>query len=309
MKSFSDIEYSSLISILIREENYIDVSNMNKLTSLRKHGEILVRKILNIGSDIQIMLGKVVKNSKDLVIKNSINILDVDLQTKLVDEVKAFNQLVRDGSHTQRTTDYMDEEVKEAEDKFFELYAILFIKYFKEIGVGLETPPRILRLFSLMPPIIRLKTWSYLFEKDNDNVIIADKLCLAIIKTNDKAEALNWLKKNEKIIRNMSYPSKEEIIKYNMMHKVEIAPGQYKAIVSMNFSGYNNMYELLECKIRDFRTSINESGKLYKSFEEALSFYKQEREKYATIEETKTLIELMDFVYIGRKESVAGTPV
>lgn len=304
MVTFSDEEYNDLISNLIKEANYIDVSNMNKMTSLRKHGEILVRKILDIGNDTQIMLGQVCLKSNNPVIKERMSTLNVDLQKKLTDEVKAFNRLVRDGSHTQRTTDYSDQEVKDAEDGIFELYAILFIKYFIDIGVGLKTSPHILKLFSILPPIIRFKVWSYLFEKDQNNVIVADKLCLAIIKKAGKGDALIWLKEKESVIRNMRYPSSDEIDAYNEMRIVEISPGQYGYSVSMDFSRYSNMYDLLKSKIEDPRTSMNESGKLYKSFEEALVFYKQIREVYANINETKDLTVLMDFVYIGRRESV-----
>jgi len=308
MNTFSDKEYTNLISNLIREINYIDVSNMNKMSSLRKHGEILVRKILDIGNDTQIMLGQVVLNSKNPVIKEKMQALDGNLQIKLVNEVASFNRMVRDGSHTQRTTDYSDEEIKNAEDKICELYAILFSKYFIEISVGMETSPCVLRLFSLLPPIIRYKTWSYLFDKNN-NVIVADKYCLAIIKNAGKNEALKWLNDNESIIKNLAYPSKEEVDAYNELHIVEISPGKYAAAVSMDFSRFTNLYELLEDKINDPRTSVNESGKLYKSFEEALVFYKQIRETYANIQETKSLLELMDFVYIGRRESIKHTIV
>jgi len=306
MNDFSDNEYKNLILNLIREVNYVDVSNMNKLSSLRKHGEIIVRKILNIGNGTQIMLGQVAQNSKNEDISTALRDLDVDLQNKLIHVVSVFNRLIRDSCHTQRTSDYTEEEVKEAEDKICELYAILFIKYFSEIEVGIETSPHVLRLFSVLPPIIRFKVWSYLFEKNN-NVIIADKFCLAIIKKDGKKEALKWLNDNEALIRNMHYPSCAEIDRYNKMHIVWTEPGKYIFSVSLAFSKYSNMYDLLKDKIEDPRTSINESGKMYKTFDEALIYYKQIRERYANRDDTKKLIELMDFVYIGRRESIAPT--
>lgn len=304
MNDFSDNEYNDLISNLIREVNYVDVSNMNKMSSLRKHGEIIVRKILNIGNETQIMLGQIVPNSSNNDVRVTLSALDADLQIKLIDVVKVFNRLVRDGSHTQKTSDYTNNEVKDAEDKICELYAILFIKYFIEIGIGIETSPHVLRLFSLLPPIIRFKVWSYLFEKNNNNVIVADKYCLSIIKKDGKEEALNWLNNNEAIIRNMSYPSSDEINAFNEKRIVEIAPGKLGIVVSIDFSRFSNMYDLLKNKIKDPRTSVNESGKMYKSFDEALVYYRQVREGYANIDDTKKLLELMDFVYIGRRESI-----
>lgn len=50
MDTFSNSHYSVLISNLLNDTQYIEISNMGKLAGLRKHAEVLVRKILDIGN-------------------------------------------------------------------------------------------------------------------------------------------------------------------------------------------------------------------------------------------------------------------
>lgn len=63
------------------------------------------------------------------------------------------------------------------------------------------------------------------------------------------------------------------------------------------------MYDLLYDKISDPRTSINESGKMYRSFEEVIEYYKNYKRHMLQInsEEITKFHSLMDFVYLGRK--------
>lgn len=84
---------------------------------------------------------------------------------------------------------------------------------------------------------------------------------------------------------------------------VEVEPDVFRPVVTLNFDAYDNMYDLLLSKINDPRTSVNESGKMYKSFEEAVEHYKNyKKENIASTssEEMATLCSLMDFVYLGR---------
>lgn len=102
-----------------------------------------------------------------------------------------------------------------------------------------------LRLFSLLPPVIRYKTWKYLFEKDKNNIQVVDKLCLAIIKCYDKEMAYKWLEDNAETIKAIPYPGRGEIDKYDSMHMVEVEPDVFRPVVTLNFDAYDNMYDLL----------------------------------------------------------------
>ncbi len=214
-----------------------------------------------------------------------------------------INPLGRDSTHTQHTKEFSNEEVGSVEDAILDLYALIFIKYFLDIQVSIYSPPQVLKMFSLLPPIIRYKTWKYLFEKDKKNIQVADKLCLSIIKLFNKEIAYKWLDDNSETIKAIPYPTKYEIEKYDRINSIEISPGIYQAFVSLNFDEYNNMYDLLYAKISDPRTSINESGKMYKSFEEAIEHYNNYKRNMIrdNSKEMMTFYSLMDFVYLGRK--------
>ena len=69
----------------------------------------------------------------------------------------------------QHTDDFSDEEVESVEDAILDLYALIFIKYFLDIQVSIYSTLQILREFSILPPIIRYKTWRFLYEKDKNN--------------------------------------------------------------------------------------------------------------------------------------------
>lgn len=302
MKEFCEKEYETLIANLLHDTHYIEISNMGKLKGLRQQAEILVRKLLNIGSDNSIMLGQVIEKSSNKVIEKRINRLEDGIRIQLIEIVNRINIVARESAHTKRTDEYTNEEIKQVENSILDLYALLFINYFIKYKVDIYFSPIVLHEFSILPPIIRYKTWNYLYEQDKNNIQVVNKLCLSIIKTYDKEKAFKWLNKNEEDIRKIPYPTAEEKIKYIYKGGVEIEPGKYQ--VSLDFDSYDNMYDLLYAKTVDSRTSINESGVLYKTFEEAIIYFKEYKKNkvYSEADEEKELHSLMEFVYLGRKE-------
>ena len=300
MDTFNNSEYKLLISSLLNDTQYIKISNMGKIAGLRKHAEVLVRKILNIGNNQKIMLGQIKNNSDNSAVKKGLNELGDDLSNELIKIIKIINPLGIDGTHTQHTADFSKQEVDSIEDAILDLYALLFIKYFTNIEISIYVEPQTLHIFSLLPPIIRYKTWNYLFNKDQNNIQVVNKLCLSIIKVFDKNIAYKWLEDNSKIIKAIPYPNADDIKKYKSINTFEIMPGLYRMSVSLDFDSYNNMYDLLYDKINDTRTSINEAGKMYKNFEEAIDYYNRVIIEYRNILD-KDFLDLMEFVYIGRK--------
>lgn len=303
MNEFNDSEYAVLIGNLLHDTQYIEISNMGKLAGLRKHAEVMVRKILDIGNSKSLMLGQVKKKSSNAAVNSGMKNLGNELSDRLIKIIGKINPLGRDSTHTQHTKEFSNEEVESVEDAILDLYALIFIKYFLDIQVSIYSPPQVLKMFSLLPPVIRYKTWKYLFEKDKKNIQVADKLCLSIIKLFNKEIAYKWLDDNSETIKAIPYPTKYEIEKYDRINSIEISPGIYQAFVSLNFDEYNNMYDLLYAKISDPRTSINESGKMYKSFEEAIEHYNNYKRDMIrdNSKEMMTFYSLMDFVYLGRK--------
>lgn len=303
MDTFSNDEYAVLMGNLLHDTQYIEISNMGKMAGLRKHAEVIVRKILNIGSRKQLMLGQIKKESNNPIVKSRMDSLGDELSDRLISIVGRINPLGRDGTHTQHTDDFSDEEIMSVEDAILDLYALIFIKFFLDIQVSIYSTPQVLREFSILPPIIRYKTWSFLYEKDKNNIQVVDRLCLSIIKLYNKPTAYKWLEDNRETIKKIPYPTKSEVEKYNLLHAIEVEPGEYRAFVSLNFDEFSNMYDLLYSKISADETSINESGKMYKSFEEAVVYYKNYKGNMDqnTSEELEKLHPLMDFVYLGRE--------
>ena len=303
MDNFIDSEYAILIGNLLHDTQYIEISNMGKMAGLRKHAEVMVRKILNIGNSKQLMLGQIKKQSNNPAVKSGMDNLGDELSDRLINIVGKINPPGRDGTHTQHTDDFSDEEIAGVEDAILDLYSLIFIKFFLDIQVSIYSTPQILYEFSFLPPIIRYKTWSYLYEKDKNNIQVANKLCLSIIKLFDKPTAYKWLRDNCEAIKKIPYPTKSEVEKYNRIHSFEVTSGIYRAIVSLDFDKYSNMYDLLYSKISDARTSVNEAGKMYKDFEEAIEYYRNYKSSImpSNSEEIKKFHSLMHFVYLGRK--------
>ena len=300
MDTFSNSQYSGLICELLNDTQYIKISNRGKLAGLRNHAEVLVRKILNLGNNQKLMLGQIRIDSDNLAVVKSLDNLGKELSDELIRIIKNINVLGREGAHTQHVDEFSNEEVEGVEDAILELYALMFIRHFQKIKISIYSDPQVLSMFSLLPPVIRYKTWNYLFQRDKNNIQIVDKLCLSIIKHYDKKTAYEWLKDNSEIIKAIPYPNADDVEHYNRIHAIEIHPGKYVAAVSLAFDDYDNMYDLLYAKICDNRTSINESGKMYKNFEEAKEHYIEEVKKYSDISD-KEFLDLMEFAYIGRK--------
>ena len=299
MDTFSNSQYSGLIRELLNDTQYIKISNRGKLVGLRNHAEVLVRKILNLGNNQKLMLGQIRIDSDNRAVVKCLNNLGEELSDELIRIIKNINVLGREGAHTQHVDEFSNEEVEGVEDAILELYALMFIRHFQKIKISIYSDPQVLRLFSLLPPIIRYKTWNYLFQRDKNNIQIVDRLCLSIIKLYDKKTAYEWLEDNREIIKAIPYPNPDDVKYYNKIHTIEIPTGKY-IVVSLDFDNYDNMYDLLYAKICDNRTSINESGKMYKNFEETKEHYIAEVKKYIDISD-KEFLDLMEFAYIGRK--------
>ena len=182
-----------------------------------------------------------------------------------------------------------------------DLYALLFEKYFRGIAIKITMSQIVLRAFSHLPPVIRHNVWSHLYEKEPNNVIVVDKLCLSIIKCFDKSTAYQWLEDNKDAIKSIPFPPRSEIQEYYKANAFEVKPGKWFVRVSLYFDNFDDMYELLKSKIDSKSTSVNEAGKFYGNFEQALLHYENFRNGLTNLsQEEKRFLDLTDFVFIGR---------
>lgn len=284
-----------MIGDLIHDTFYVELSKRGKIKGIRQFSEILVRKILNVGSDKKLMLGQIQQD-----FKSELNLLREGRKDDLLEIIEKIRPLGNDGTHTQHTAEFSDDELNKVKDGLLDLYAYLFIDYFLKYPMDLLSPAEVMFDFSLLPPIVRYKTLKYLYEKE-PNLQIANRYCLSIIKTYDKERALKWLEKEKSKLLSIPYPTDHEIQEYICKRGIKDDSGNI--IINLALPNYNNVYSLLMDKLKDPRTSANESGKMYSEFEKAKTYYLSNRSDTEG-EEINRLRDLMDFVYLGREALV-----
>ena len=58
LSMFIEKQYECLMGELIHNTFYVNLTNRGKISGIRQFSEVLIRKILNIGSERKLMLGK-----------------------------------------------------------------------------------------------------------------------------------------------------------------------------------------------------------------------------------------------------------
>lgn len=132
-----------------------------------------------------------------------------------------------------------------------------------------------------------------MYDNDNENLCVIDKLSLAILKAFDENKAEEWLNERRDELYRMQSVTEAAALDLEKKLGKEVA----RAIVEKA----PNMYNLCCDRIRDVAAVIKEKGKLYDDFESAIELY---REKGIVDGEAVEVVEfnsLMEFVYIGRQ--------
>ena len=282
MSNFCIKNYEVIVPEIINDAFYANNSNSGKIASIRRYTEVIVRKILNWKDGEKFTLGN--KRTQKEIGSKSIFLF------RAVDTIRNYGN---DASHTEFLQSFCDEDMKRVLDALFNLLAYMFIDYFEKYPVGIDTNQEVLDTFSLLPPVIRYKTFSYLFHSNPENIYIADRLVLSIIKTFDKEAAEQWLEGHRTILLPIKYPSRE--LKRSIVEEY----GEEFAKIRFDDLPYKNAYELCRFKAEQVGEHIEHHGKLYETFEEAKSYYRQWRPNDAT-PELAELLSIMDFVYLGR---------
>lgn len=230
--------------------------------------------------------------------KEELNQLDRIRRNDLLSIINKILPIGNDATHTKRTQEFTDEEYRQVLEGLFDLLAYQLVDYFKKYPMKLTSPNPVMRDFSLLPPIIRYKTLARLLTDDPNNIQILNRFVLAMIKVRGKQYTYSWLEKHKNQLKSIPYPTSQEIEEYILTCGVEVSPDIF--VVSIKLPLFSNIYDLLRDKVDDPNTSVNEKGKMYRTFEEAIENYS----KYRSQDTTEELIELhsiMDFVYSGRK--------
>ncbi|MGT2637563.1 hypothetical protein ACVRWL_07265 [Streptococcus ratti] len=282
MKKFNNEVYKSLATDLIGDTFYLEGrSNRGKISSIRQYTEIIVRRILNYPQGKRLTIG------------------DKKIQSKL--ESYSSNPLLRSSieiilnngnprSHTEVVEPPTDKDVEKVLDALFNLYAFLLVDYFEKYEFGSNN--EVMTSFSILPPIIRWITLDYLFKQNNTNTAIIDKLALVTVKAYDKETALNWVEDNKDLLGSLFSIKDSNDIK----EIVESVGVEYLPML-MN----KTMYDVCIEKINSISHQFEQAGILYKNFEEAIEFYKENGKIGGNSEEITEFNSIMEFLYLGRK--------
>lgn len=283
MSQFNNEEYRVLVSDLIGDVYYTSTSYRGKISTLRQYAEVVIRKILDIDPKQEITLG-------DKEIRQGIQTLP---NHKIVETaVKKLKKKGNKTTHTQYRGEVTIDEFDAATDGLFDLLAYLLINYFEKYEFG--TTGNIMFVFSILPPIIRYKVLACLHEKHPNNIAIIDKFVLAMLKACNAETAANWVEENKEDLSKMSGYSD------NFIDKIaEHDPSVAIALMAIDLP---NMYQICTDKIEKVGATIRNKGLTYSDFESALPYYKQAGVVQGNTEEINEFNDVMEFLYMGRKE-------
>lgn len=285
MLEFNNQAYKDLVDDLINDTFYNnDGSLRGKIATIRQYSEVIVRKILNISNNEKITIGD--KNIITKLKKVSNN------NTLLLSSLNTIKDYGNDCTHTQKTEIITEKIFEECVNSLFNLYAYLFIAYFEKYKFGKNS--EIVSSFSILPPIIRYIALENLYNKDESNIMIIDKLVLSILKSFDKEKAIEWLNSKQSILENMNTVTEQAIQDISGKYGIEIA----QQIIN---NAPENMYVLCVKKLNELDNIISRHGTLYNSFESALELYREKGYIEDENEEIKEFNSIMEFVYLGRK--------
>lgn len=289
MRNFNNEAYKYLASDLIGDIFYAETSYRGKISEVRQYAEVIVRKILDIDPDEKVTLGEKEIKNRICALPNHAFLM------------KAMNTIKGDGdkaTHTRHLARMTEEEFETIMDSLFDMLAFLLMNYFEVYEFGSRND--VLCSFSMLPPIIRYKVLSYLYEKDPDNVAVIDKLVLAILKAFDADGANAWIAERECELRQKSTMAKE--FKDDIMQKYEDEEEGEQVIALLEMMGPQNMYEVCKRKVEMVGNAIEQRGSLYLDFESALPVYKANGVLEGTEPEIQEFNDIMEFLYLGRKE-------
>ncbi len=263
MSNFNNDKYRLLIEELINDTFYTEgVSYSNKIASIRRYTEIILRKMLDYPSGKKLTLGNI--NVQNRLAKKGYT------EPLFLDSLDCINHNGSNRTHSQITEPATEEEYNRTLEALFNIYGYLFYKYFKEYPYG--SNDKIVTAFSLLPPVIRHITLTELYNDDPSDQFLIYKLILAKAKTYDKKTTFNWIEDKKD-------------------HLKEIAG-----------FGCETMYDECVNQANLIYKGISEFGSLYKTFEEAVDKYKEFGIVSGETEEIREFNSLMEFVYIGRKD-------
>lgn len=286
MSNFNNSAYQSLVTDLMGDTFYKDTSVSGRISFVRRYAEVVIRKILDIEPNKKVTLGA--KN-----IQNRIKKLP---NHEFIEEaVEIVRSKGNQSTHTQYLGRFDLEDFDDVIDGLFDMLSYLLISYFEKYKFG--SRPDVLYSFSLLPPIIRYKVLNFLHKKYPDNIMVIDKLVLATVKALSVDEATEWVEREKNALIKMETVTEKNFNEISENKGIRVAE-----LICKNSPA--NMYILCKNKISEVGDTVNSRGVLYSDFESALPYYKSVGILAGDDLETTEFNDIMNFLYMGRKEKI-----
>lgn len=280
---YTDEAYKEAIAAVISDIHYSNASYTSKISGIRRYSEIILRRLLCYDSTKQLTLGHQV--TQDKLRKKGFT------EKLFVDTITSINEMGSDRTHTQVIPVATKEEYENALNGLFNLYAYLFVDYFKKNEFGSNSD--IMKAFSILPSAIRYKALACLYDIYSDNIAIIDKFLLSMVKSKGLTFSVEWIEGQRERLESLT---------------PEFSSDDYRKLIenfgittAMNIAKEmkRNMYDVSLEKARIIGTSYKP---LYTTMEEALSYYNASGTVSGSAKGIKEFNDLLHFVYMGRRE-------
>lgn len=277
MNDFNNEMYQNLVTDLLGDAFYTETSYREKISIIRTYAEIVIRKLLNIDSSQKITLGKPEISRKIHALPN---------HEYIEEAIEIIREKGNKATHTQCLDTFTSNDFETVVDSLFDLFAFLLINYFEKYEFGSKN--EVMFSFSLLPPVIRYKVLNFLYKKYPHNIFVIDKLVLVMMKFLGVKKTAAWIEEK-----------KDSLIKIPSTINKPLGTVEYENL---------NMYEICTNKVSSVGSILQTNGPLYSDFESALPYYKKLGILKGTDTETKEFNDIMDFLYLGRKENFKKMP-
>ena len=284
MPNFNNQAYEAMLQDLLNDAFYLaDRSLRGKASTIRQYAEIVIRKLLDIPDSQRFNLGSPA-TKKSLAEKSNGDHF-------LISSVERINAVGSKFTHTEELSNASEQDVHEMVLALLDLYAYLFIDYFRHHDFGEDE--RIVSVFSILPPTVRYLSLNVIYSQDPGNLVVIDKLSLATLKAFDEETALAWLDDRKEQLSALPSISEKGVL--------DVAEKFGQSIAKKIVENAPNMYELCAKRVKTVAKTIDQHGPLYYDFESAIELYGKVGFVEGESERVKKFNSLMEFVYLGRK--------
>jgi len=285
MQNYNNNAYELLVSDLINDAFYLDErSRRGTIATIRQYTEVIIRRILDLphGDSVTIGNKKIISKIKQKSNNNKF----------LLSSLETIRDIGNKCTHTKEINEITSTDVKTVIESLFNLLSYLLIDYFERHEFGCNS--EIVTSFSILPPIIRYITLNYLHCQYPTNILIIDKLALAILKAFNKVEAEKWINEKKDFLETL--PTVTEEAKQGVIDKYGIEFAEL--LVS---TAPPNMYVLCVERIEKVNSIIEQKGRLYFDFESAVEIYRKEGKVAGDTIDIVEFNSIMEFLYLGRR--------